>query len=191
MNVTAETLQKAIEFAVRAHKGVHRKGSGAPYIIHPMAVMGRLMSVKESSNMFLLATAAILHDTVEDVEWVTRELIAQEFGYYVAGLVEELTLDKSKYGTMGKKEYLAHEMSRMSSYAFVLKLCDRLENVIDMRKMGKKFQTRYTEETNYIISEVEKNRKKITGTQKKLIDMLKEELEQYQHLINAAVQTEA
>lgn len=191
MNVTAETFQNAIEFAVKAHKGVYRKGDKKPYIAHPIAVMSRLFSVKESSNMYLLGTVAVLHDTVEDVEWVTLDVIADLFGHYVAALVQELTLDKEQYKVMGKKEYLAHEMTRMSSYAFVIKLCDRLENVIDMKKMGVKFQTRYTEETYYILNEVEKNRKKITNTQQVLIQMLYAELANYKHLLDASkVQSE-
>lgn len=180
MNITAETFQKAIEFAVKAHDGVYRKGNKAPYIIHPMAVMGRVMSIKKSSNMFLLATAAVLHDTVEDNKSVTIEVITKEFGLYVAALVDELTTDKKKCELVGKKEYLSAKMISMSSYALVIKLCDRLENVIDMKSMGFKFKNRYIDETNYILNNIELYRTKITETHARLIEMIKSELNIYE-----------
>lgn len=184
MKATAETFHKAIEFATKAHKGVYRKGNGEPYIMHPISVAARIRSVKgDSTNLFHLMTAAVLHDTDEDCEWVDLEMIGREFGFDVAGLVEELTLDKSKYNTIGKKEYLAQEVVTMSSYALAIKLCDRLENLIDMKKMGKKFQTNYTAETNYVLANLEAKRAKITNTHKKLIDLIKTELEPYQILL--------
>jgi (p)ppGpp synthase/HD superfamily hydrolase len=185
MNITAEIFQKAIEFAVRAHQGVYRKGTGEPYIMHPLAVAARVKSVKgDTSNLFLLMTAAVLHDTVEDVEWVTLDLIAKEFGHAVAALVEELTLDKDQYEKLGKKEYLAREIVQMSSYARVLKLCDRLENVMDMGKMKTSFQKRYTIETLYMLERLEQDgARKITPTQRRLMYLILGELEQYQHLI--------
>lgn len=181
MNVTAEIFQKAIDFAVKAHEGVYRKGNKAPYIIHPMAVMGRVMTIKKSSNMFLLATVALLHDTVEDVEFVTIKLITEEFGLYVAALVDELTTDKEKCNLVGKKEYLSAKMVSMSSYALVIKLCDRLENVIDMKGMNENFQMRYCDETNHILNHIENHRTKISLTHLKLIEMIKTELNTYQY----------
>jgi (p)ppGpp synthase/HD superfamily hydrolase len=171
--ITADLLEKAIIFAVNAHKGVRRKGDKRPYIMHPMSVMWRIFNNKQSDNMYLLAAAAILHDTVEDVEWVTHELIYQEFGPHVAALVQELTLDKSKYETMGKKEYLLHEMNQMSSYALAIKLCDRLDNVTDMKAMGPTFITKYSEETEYILNGLNR---KLTPTHRKLIRQLWVEL---------------
>lgn len=182
MNVSAETFHKAIEFAVKAHEGVYRKGNKAPYITHPMAVMCRLMMVKNSSNMFLLGTVAMLHDCVEDCENVTLQVIVDQFGLYVAALVDELTSDKTLCDQLGKKEYLAVKMAGMSSYALVIKLCDRLENIIDMKSMGTKFQKKYYDETNYIVNQVVENRSKLTDTHSKLIGMIKIELTQYQNL---------
>lgn len=103
--VTAETLEKAIAFAVEKHKGVKRKGDGRPYILHPMSVLITLLAVKQSKNSFLLATAAILHDVVEDCG-VTLEEIAKEFGHSVAALVGELTNDLEQIKILGKTSYL-------------------------------------------------------------------------------------
>jgi (p)ppGpp synthase/HD superfamily hydrolase len=167
--ITTEVLEKAIIFAANAHKGVKRKGDKRPYIMHPMSVMQRIFNNKKSANMYLLAAAAILHDTVEDVAWVTHELIYQQFGPHVAGLVEELTLDKEMYKTMGKKEYLLHEMNRMSSYALAIKLCDRLDNVTDLVTMKPDFIVKYVEETEYILNNLQR---KLSATHKRLIKQI-------------------
>jgi len=179
--IDSKTLERAIEFASKAHKGQTRKGDGRPYIMHPLSVMGRLGAIKKSTNAYLLAAAAVLHDTVEDCG-VELDEIAKLFGYYVAGLVEELTLDKSKYDTIGKTKYLQQEMCKMSSYALCIKLCDRLDNVEDMQSMDATFRRRYTQETIDILTYLEANRVKITNTHKKLIVQILTTLENVEEL---------
>lgn len=178
MIINADTLQKAIEFAAKAHRGQHRKGDGRPYIVHPMSVMARVNKSKESSNAHLLAVCAILHDTVEDCG-TTLDEISSNFGYYVAAIVEELTLDKSKYETIGKTKYLAQEMTKMSSYALVIKLCDRLDNLEDMKHMHKEFQLRYLKETQDILDYVLVRRMRISPTHRMLIAQIRELLNEY------------
>jgi GTP pyrophosphokinase len=172
--VSVELFEKAILFAVKAHKGQRRKGDGRPYILHPMSVLKTLYEVKESKNMYLLATAAVLHDVVEDCG-VSLKKIAKKFGHAVASLVEELTLNKEKYETIGKTKYLCQEVVKMSSYALCIKLCDRLDNVRDMRKMPDDFKKKYKSETWEIINTLEQNRK-LSKTQKKLVKLIKKEI---------------
>lgn len=175
MELTAKNLEQAIMFATEKHQGQVRKGDGRPYILHPMSVMIRLGQVKQSSNPFLLAAACILHDTVEDCG-VTLQEIAERFGYQVASLVDELTLDKTKYETIGKKEYLAQHTVVMSSYALAIKLADRLDNVSDMESMNDDFKKKYVEETQYIIHTLMTKRDKLTKTHEQLIAMIREVL---------------
>lgn len=176
--VDAKTLQRAIEFASVAHRGQVRKGDGRPYILHPLSVMARLGSVKKSTNAFLLATAAVLHDTVEDCGVELKE-IAEKFGFYVAGLVEELTLDKSKYETIGKTKYLCQEMVKMSSYALCIKLCDRLDNVEDMESMDVEWRKKYAMETNIMMNTILSKRKNVTNTHRVLITQIQEVIKPY------------
>jgi GTP pyrophosphokinase len=174
--ITAETFEKAILFAVKAHIGQVRKGDGRPYILHPISVMQRISAIKTSSNIYLLGAAAILHDTVEDCG-ITLEEIAREFGHHVAALVSELTLDKSNYEKIGKAEYLARELYGMSSYALAIKLCDRLDNICDMKDMKKEFIARYIDETYFILKRIES--RKLTKTHRKLIKMINKEIKKY------------
>jgi (p)ppGpp synthase/HD superfamily hydrolase len=175
--INAKTLERAIEFAGKAHKGAFRKGDGRPYIMHPLSVMNKIQSIKKSNNALLLAAAAVLHDTVEDCG-VELDTIAKEFGYYTAGLVEELTLDKEKYETIGKTKYLSQEMTKMSSYALCIKLCDRLDNVQDMASMGDEFIARYSKETISILDYVMKHRTKLSKTHIALMGMITSEIEE-------------
>ncbi len=164
--ITSEVFEKAIVFAIEAHKGQKRKGNGAPYITHPFSVMSRIKQYKKSANLFLLGAAAVLHDTVEDCG-VTIETIIKEFGLHVAALVSELTLDKAQYKRYGKKEYLTLEMIGMSSYALAIKLCDRLDNICDTDQMTNEFKDKYKKETQYILEQIKV--RKLSPTHKKLI----------------------
>ena len=83
-------IDQAIRFAAEAHKDMKRKGTGQPYIFHPLEVLN-LVSLMTLDDDVLCA--AILHDTVEDTD-VSIEDIEREFGDHVAKLVAYETEDK-------------------------------------------------------------------------------------------------
>ena len=56
-------LDRAIHLATVAHTGQKRKYTGAPYIGHPLEVMGIVQTVPHTTEMLM---AAVLHDVVED-----------------------------------------------------------------------------------------------------------------------------
>ena len=85
-----ELVSEAISFAVKAHDGMRRKKSEAPYILHPMeaaVIVGAM-----TDDQYLIA-AAVLHDVVEDTD-VTIDEIEARFGKRVRELVESETEDK-------------------------------------------------------------------------------------------------
>ena len=114
--------------------------------------------------MELLLVASVLHDTYEDCDGVTLEIIAKEFGFKVAALVEELSSDKEKIKEVGKTEYLKEKMAKMSSYALVIKLSDRLDNVKDLRDAKPEFRNDYKKQTEDILSHLYLKRKKLSDT---------------------------
>ena len=83
-------LDRAIMFAARAHEGIVRKGSGQPYIFHPLEVLSLVSLMTLDDNIL---SAAVLHDTVEDTP-ATIEDIRAEFGDRIAFLVGAETEDK-------------------------------------------------------------------------------------------------
>ncbi len=169
-------FEEALEFALQKHKGQKRKGNNMPYFWHPMSVARNVQEVKDSTNLELLMTAAILHDTVEDCTDVTIEEIAKIFGYQVASLVSELTSDDAEIAKVGKTEYLKNKMAGMSSYALVIKLSDRRDNVRDLNSMTQEFKERYTKETIEILDHLESWVRKLTGTHIKLIEKIRKVL---------------
>src|SRR5208337_4857481 len=80
---------EALEFASELHAGQRRK-SGAPYISHPCAVAEILVREMHFKDPVLLA-AALLHDVVEDVPWMSLEEVETRFGQGVSELVDGVT----------------------------------------------------------------------------------------------------
>ena len=85
-----ELVSEAISFAVKAHDGMRRKKSEAPYILHPMEAAVIVGTMSSDQN---LIAAAALHDVVEDAG-VTIEEVEERFGRRVRELVESETEDK-------------------------------------------------------------------------------------------------
>jgi len=83
-------LDKAIQFATRAHEGQTRKMSGIPYILHPLEVAAIIATM--TSDIDIMA-AGVLHDTIEDCD-VSPEEIRENFGSHVYKLVLSETEDK-------------------------------------------------------------------------------------------------
>ena len=123
-------ILKAIEFATKKHEGQSRKGSGEPYIVHPIMVSYILAQYKQSKNIEELVCAALLHDTLEDTE-TTFDEIVNEFTPLVASLVMELTSDEVLIKQIGKNEYLKIKLCGISNYGLILKFADRLGNISD------------------------------------------------------------
>ena len=85
-----ELVSEAIAFAVKAHDGMRRKKSEAPYILHPMEAA---VIVGTMTNDQSVIAAAALHDVVEDAG-VTLAEIEERFGTRVKELVAAETEDK-------------------------------------------------------------------------------------------------
>lgn len=148
---------QALEFATKKHQGQYRKFNGAPYISHPHQVATYVEQFKTSKHIELLKACAYLHDTVEDTDTTYDELV-ELFGPQVAGIVLELTTDCDLKAVLGKTAYLQLKMKNMSSWALVIILCDRLDNISDLLNCPPAFRDRYGKETIDIIAFLLENR---------------------------------
>ena len=81
------TLEKAIAIAAKAHEGQIDK-AGAPYIIHPLRVMMRVMMRVTTTEERI---AAVLHDVVEDTGISFDSHRAEGFSEQILSAVESLT----------------------------------------------------------------------------------------------------
>ena len=122
-------LVKAASFAARRHRDQRRKNGDIPYVNHPLAVARRLTEIGGVRDVNVLA-GAILHDTVEDTA-ATHEELVREFGEKIAGIVAEVTDDKSLSKVERKRQQVEHART-MSSEARLVKLADKLDNLSDL-----------------------------------------------------------
>ena len=124
-----ETLNKAYNFAVKAHED-QKRDSGDPYSNHPIAVASILTELKLDSAT--IATG-LLHDTIEDTH-ATYETIKIEFGQEVADLVDGVTkisVFENQATSTSKAENFRKLILATSKDIRVLlvKIADRLHNM--------------------------------------------------------------
>ena len=161
--VLPDELKSTIEFATTQHNGQFRRGTGLPYITHPIIVAKLITHYKgDSSNIVSLQAAALLHDVLEDT--TATENCIRPFGDMTLSLVVELTSDDAEIAKVGKNEYLKLKMCSMTSYAFLLKLVDRLSNIIDGPR------EKYVADTIGLMTYLRDNRAGLTARQHRLIN---------------------
>ena len=81
-------IRKAFNLAVKAHKDMRRK-SGEPYIYHPLEV-ARIV-IQEIGLGTTSVVCALLHDVVEDSDFISLSDIQNMFGEKVARIIDGLT----------------------------------------------------------------------------------------------------
>ena len=116
-------LERAIEIAVNAHKGVTDKG-GNPYIVHPLRVM---MSLKSDNEKIV----GVLHDVVEDAEdWDFERLQEEGFSKEVLDALRSVTKtsEEEDYNEFVQRT-LTNEIGR------AVKIADIRDN-LDVTRIG-------------------------------------------------------
>jgi GTP pyrophosphokinase len=149
-------IRYAFYVAEQAHQGQDR-ASGEPYIIHPLAVAKILVDLRLDDDVIV---AAFLHDVLEDSD-IKAETLAGAFGPDVVHLVEGVT--KLKFipqGELTAKQRKAAETTRTAETlrkmllamaqdfrVMVIKLADRLHNMMTLESLPPEKQTRIATET--------------------------------------------
>ena len=123
-------VMRAAVFAARVHAGHRRKGDAQePYVNHVLEVA---MILATHGAPTPAVVAALLHDTVEDSdtdpEPTTPEHIAAAFGEEVAGIVAEVSDDKS-LPKETRKALQVRLAPKKSDAAKQLKLADKISNL--------------------------------------------------------------
>jgi guanosine-3',5'-bis(diphosphate) 3'-pyrophosphohydrolase len=140
---------EALDFAVQAHTGQWRK-SGDSYILHPCNVARILADEMEVMDPEILA-AALLHDTVEDVDEVTTEVIGERFGKNVEAIVDGCTKithffgDKQTFYKMVHRKIFSGAAARLE--VMLVKLADRLHNLRTLDAMPRDRRQKVSDET--------------------------------------------
>ena len=118
---------KAADAAARWHVHQRRKGAAQePYINHLLEVAMLVAEATDGKDPELIV-AALLHDAIEDQE-VPKSVIAEGFGEDVAGLVDEVTDDKT-IDKQERKRLQVEHAPKKSQRAKILKLADKTSNL--------------------------------------------------------------
>jgi GTP pyrophosphokinase len=140
-------LESAYQFSEQAHQGQFR-GSGEPYISHPLAVANILAKWHLDSQAL---TAALLHDVMEDTT-VSKSDISKRFGRPVAELVDGVS-------KLDKIEFQTHEDAQAENFrkmllamardvrVMLIKLADRLHNMRTLDGLPADKRSRIARET--------------------------------------------
>lgn len=141
-------IEKAYNLASMAHRNQLRK-SGEPYIIHPLSVAIILAELQLDKETIV---SGILHDVVEDTV-ITDEELRDQFGNYVALIVDGVTkLEKIRYNG-DKLEYQAENLRKMflamakDIRVIMVKLADRLHNMRTLQYQPPERQVEIARET--------------------------------------------
>ncbi len=135
-----DLFEKALMFAVAAHRGMYRKAQKIPYILHPMEVASIAASMTTDQEVM---AAALLHDTVEDTS-VTAEEILENFGERVAALVRSETENKHRE-IPAEDSWMVRKMESLQDLreaedpgVKILWLSDKLSNMRSFSRLKKR-----------------------------------------------------
>jgi (p)ppGpp synthase/HD superfamily hydrolase len=153
-------IKSAADHASRAHKGQFRKDQKTPYITHPARVAG-LVGIFNGSHMAVIA--AWLHDVYEDCspEWIlkTDKLIAglplpADERWDIAAIVEALTKKNTITGKAGRLSDSIDRILDAPPEATLVKICDRIDNLLDSADRNGGFPKRYLVSTDEVIEKL-------------------------------------
>lgn len=144
-------IRKAFDTAVEAHKDQRRK-SGEAYIFHPIAV-AKIIASEIGLDATSIA-AALLHDVVEDTK-ITLEEISKNFNPTIARIVDGLTkissLQPEKDISLQAENFRKMLLTLNDDVrVIIIKIADRLHNMITMDAMRNDKQIKIASETLYI-----------------------------------------
>ncbi len=117
-------VKKAIYYARKYH-GSQMRQSGEPFYSHPIEVAYIISDYLFRTDVIV---TSILHDTIEDTE-LTKEKVAEEFGWKVANQVMDLTRIKEDGVKISAAEMVELLYKEKKHDVLLIKLFDRLHNI--------------------------------------------------------------
>jgi len=151
-----KSIRLAADAASRAHRGQYRKNGKTPFIVHPERVAER---VKFFGGDHIGIIAAWLHDVIEDCDegdtFVFETLQQLELPRHERDEIYTIILALTKNDAIsGKSDRLADTLERINRsppQAILVKLCDRIDNLVDAWDRDEKFLSIYLPLTDQVI----------------------------------------
>lgn len=150
-----EILEKAVDFCIKQHDTQFRK-SGEPYAVHPILVASLVAFLSPVESMII---AALLHDVLEDTDCCDHDLcncFGEDVTKLVQGLTKIVSIREDHLTHSGSNEKLAKSALTFRNMllagvedvsVLVIKLCDRLHNMLTLNYLREDKQKRISEET--------------------------------------------
>ena len=145
--VDEEFLRRVHAFSAESHRDQRRR-SGEPYLTHPVHVAYILAGLNFDETS---VAVGLLHDVLEDT-LCTREELAERFGEEVAEIVDGVT-------KIGRHSYVRQDEAQAETFrkmilasaqdirVIVVKLADRLHNMMTLEHMPPEKRRRISRET--------------------------------------------
>ncbi|MFW9989603.1 MAG: HD domain-containing protein [Candidatus Odinarchaeota archaeon] len=160
----------AITFAFIKYGNLKRKSKEIPYVVHPIRITAilRAAGFNEFDHEDLII-AALFHDLLEDTDTDLKE-IESHFGTKISQIVIELTKPEGAKGR--KKDNWLENFINNSKEAKVIKLADRIDNILDMQDIwDAEKQRSYLDQAKIILKSCGKANKQLA---QKLDNLIKE-----------------
>jgi len=145
--VDRDFLARVHRFSAEMHKDQVRR-SGEPYLTHPMSVAWLLADLRLDQTS---VAVGLLHDVLEDT-LTTRPALDAEFGAEIGELVDAVT-KIGKHSYVRKDEAQAETFRKMilasasDLRVILVKLADRLHNMMTLAAMSPEARRRISQET--------------------------------------------
>lgn len=140
-------ILSAANLARKAHEGQKRKYTGRQYIEHPARVAGKIgLYVNVTEEM---VAAAYLHDVLEDTQATFEDIVAAT-SQPTAELVKWVTNPSKQHPNLKREERKAmdREHLRWAPWeAKIIKMVDRIDNLLDMEGAAWDFRALYAQES--------------------------------------------
>lgn len=160
-----QEIDRALDFAYNAHKGIFRKDDITPYIIHPLDVLRKLQTWGWNDDIVVFQVA-LLHDVVEDTP-VSLETIRENFGEEVANIVNDLTF-RDKRDDESSQEYQSEKSEHLTQFkdkpiiSLIVKLADRICNIDDfLRSKNIRYALKYYRRASGLFQAVKDRKEEI------------------------------
>ncbi len=121
-------IQKAIEFAAKAHEGQYRKKGDIPYFSH-CAIVGSLLAAAGCDET--VVAAGVLHDVVENTDTTVAD-VERKFGSAVAALVDAVSEDKAHRTWAERKQGYIDSVARGPVGTEAIVAADKIHNMASM-----------------------------------------------------------
>lgn len=160
-----KSLRIAAHAATDAHNGQFRKNGKTPYIVHPASVAQLVLMY--DPTCYLGAVTAWCHDILEDcglrgsaiyVEALAEMPLTSEEGNQIITAVYALTKNDTISPRGAKMEDCVARLidDDAPPFTILVKICDRIDNLMDMEGFTSEFEKIYINETDMLIRGIQR-----------------------------------